>query len=79
MKINWKIVSGILALVLIYDYNVARKNRRIHTRNLEAYEEVLQERNDAAALTRYYAKLLNEHQVPADAFDRIAIETLLED
>lgn len=69
METNWKLVSGILAAVLIYDCRIAYKNKKRFARN----QEVLKRANE---LTLFYASKLEEHQIPLDAFDRIIIDNI---
>lgn len=77
MKINYKIVSGILAACLVYDGVVGLKN--VHTINkLKSQNKKLIElATSYARINVYYADKLDEYAVPCDDFDRIVITDLM--
>lgn len=64
MKINWKIVSALLAAGLVYDGYVSNKNSKLMRRM-----------NDYNA---YLAQMLNKAGVEPDEYDLIILETLSE-
>ena len=76
MKINYKIVSGVLTAVLAYDGIVAIRNRKNHMALVEHHKELHREYDKAVELTNLYAMKLNEYDVPMDDFTRIIMDHL---
>lgn len=69
MKVNFKLVTGILAAALVYDYSVARKNRKIN----EALRAELLSSFDR---NLFLCEKLDAAEVPFDEFDKIIFHAL---
>ena len=77
MKINYKILSGGLAVIVAWDLYASIKNRKIDLRNKAKFESLGEELDRACELTHFYADKLNQYEVPFDEFDRIIMENLI--
>lgn len=80
MKINYKVVSGILLLALAWDAKAYLHNKNLIDRikrSRAAIEQdrnrVLQQRDDARAVAKYLGSKLNENGIPITAFDDIVM------
>lgn len=71
MKVNWKIVSGVCTLVLVYDGVAGLHNMRL-VKRLRIIAEKEQARAD------YLADLLDKHGVQVTEFDQIVLKTIAE-
>ncbi len=71
MKINYKMLSGILAVVLIYDAKVAFNNRKKFVLMKKHIEQL-------SALSAFYAAKLDEANVEVTEFDKIAVDSIFD-
>ena len=69
MKINFKVVSGILLAALVYDEVAGEINRRRH----EKLKLRLKTERD---LTDYLAHKLDDAEIPFTTFDKIVMHNL---
>ena len=72
MRINWKVVSGILAAGLVYDGYVGHKNR-------QKFDRIKAERAEAMDLSNLHASMLRKHHICYDEFEKIVSSQLLQD
>ena len=72
MRINWKLVSGILAAVIIHDTWAAHKNQKY-------VAKLLAERTEALELSNLHASMLRKNKIHYDEFEKIVASQLLQD
>lgn len=71
MRINWKIVSGILAATLVYDETAGVINKK-------KYRRAVAQRDAYQEMTHYLARIMDVRDTPFTEFDRIAVNTIME-
>lgn len=71
MRINWKIVSGVLTTIIVLDTMINLENR-IEFRAMKAQLE------REIARKNYMASKLDEMDAPLTEFDKIALEAINE-
>lgn len=73
MKNKWKIAFGILLAAYVHDVVVSVKREAADKKK---YDKLVDDFNDCARLTNYYAAKLNACGDPVDEFDRIVMNHL---
>lgn len=69
MKINYKTVTKILAIVIIYDTAINIANQRM-------IRKLNEQNRKLADLTTYCAQMIDDHEIPLTEFDAIAIQAI---
>lgn len=79
MQINFKIVSGILATIVVYDTVVGIVNSKRFDHNLSLNKKMRKRIEAQARMIRYLSTKLVENEIPCDDFDEIVIWTIKAD
>lgn len=71
MRNKTKIIVGILSAALVYDILV-------HITNKRRFQNLIDQRNAAVRLLKYYAVMMDENNIPVTEFDLIVVKTELD-